>query len=372
MTGRRLRSLDLLRGLAVALMIIVNNPGNWLTVYPQLQHSAWNGWTLADLVFPFFIVIMGVALPFSLDRGRLAHVPPGVVHRRIVARAAVLIAIGVLLNAVIAWPHVLDARLPGVLQRIGITYAFAALAVVHLPARRQLGLAALLVVAHWVLFLVVPGGVMAGGGVPPGDNLAVWIDRAVFGSHLLSPTGDPEGLLGVLPSVATALAGAVAGHWIQVASDHKPVMLRLSVAGVLLVGLGLAWSLVWPINKNLWSGSFAVFATGVALLMLVFCYLIVDVPSGEARWTAPLQWLGTNALGIYIGSEFIGHLAERPLIRQGASIFSVKDVLFWRWVGPVLHDTAGHRASLVYALAYLTIWIVAAGLLRRGDIAIRA
>ena len=203
-TRPRLGALDLLRGLTVAAMILVNNPGNWNRVYPPLSHAAWHGATAADFIFPAFIVIMGVAMSFVLrppasEEGR-RHIDAAIVRR-----AAVLIALGLVLNVAAAWPHPLSARIPGVLQRLGVTYLVAALIVVRTTPRQQGLLAAALLAAHWGLLLV-------GGSLAPATNLGARLDQLLFGAHLLNPGNDPEGALGTLSCVATALLGVGMGR----------------------------------------------------------------------------------------------------------------------------------------------------------------
>ncbi|MEO8070578.1 MAG: heparan-alpha-glucosaminide N-acetyltransferase domain-containing protein, partial [Acidobacteriota bacterium] len=270
--ARRLVSLDVLRGMTVAAMIVVNNPGNWLSVFPSLEHASWNGCTPADLVFPFFIVIMGMALPFSLERRSLAG-QASEMHRRVLTRAAILLALGLLLNAVAAWPDLSAIRIPGVLQRIALTYAIAALLVMHLRPRSQFAAGVVLLFAHWALLTLVAFGGQPAGNWTPSHNLAGWLDLAVFGPHLLTTTGDPEGLLGVLPSIATALGGALAGRWIQAAWGRRSPLPGLIAGGAAAVVAGLIWSVALPMNKPLWTGSYAIFSTGLATLALVACYL---------------------------------------------------------------------------------------------------
>lgn len=357
----RLGALDRLRGLTVAAMILVNNPGNWNRVYPQLTHAAWNGVTAADLIFPAFIVIMGVAMAFV--RGTPADAEKRRrVDASIVRRAAVLVLLGLLLNVAAAWPHPLAARIPGVLQRLGVTYLVAALIVVRTTPRQQGLVAAILLAVHWALLLL-------GGSFAPGSNLSVRIDRLLFGRHLLTATGDPEGLLGTVSCVATALLGVCAGHWVRmrVADGQREATMTAGVAAAGLAALlaGLIWSVWLPLNKALWTGSFAVLSTGAALLGLAACLVIERAPFH--RLLAPMEWLGLNPLAIYFLSELTALMLQRPW--RGS--LAPKDAVFWNAIVPLIGDHGEPRSSLVYALGYLLAWIGVAGLLRWKGVQVR-
>jgi predicted acyltransferase len=357
----------MLRGMAVAAMIAVNNPGNWLAVFPWLQHASWNGCTPADLVFPAFLVIMGLAMPFAFARRHAAgsRARRGV-HTHIVTRTATLLALGLLLNVVAAWSNLDAVRFPGVLQRIAIVYAVTALLVLHTSVAVQAIVAVGLGAAHWALLTLVPFGGHPAGTLTPTVNLASTIDRFVFGAHMLTPTLDPEGLLGTLTSIATALAGALAGRWFRALERPRPRFSGLAAAGFASILLGLVWARSWPLNKSLWTGSYVLVAAGVAVLAFAACDLIVDVWKKDGRWAQPFLWLGMNPLAIYFGSEFVGHLMDIPL-RHGTTL-GVKEVLFWQGLAPLVHDSGGVWASLVFALAYTTIWTLAAGALHRRGI----
>jgi len=360
-TRRRLGALDLLRGLTVAAMILVNNPGNWNQVYPPLTHAAWHGATAADLIFPAFIVVMGVAMSFVLRR------PATEGERRridtaIVRRAAILIVLGLVLNIAAAWPHPLALRIPGVLQRLGVTYLVAALIVVRTTPRQQGLVAAVLLAAHWGLLLV-------GGSLAPATNLGARLDHLLFGSHLLSAAGDPEGALGTLSSVATTLLGVGMGHWVrrQLAADRgaATVMAGVAATGLAAVMAGLLWSMWLPLNKALWTGSFAVLTTGAALLGLTACLAIERTPL--QRLLAPLEWLGLNPLAIYFLSELTARAVQYP---WGHGL-APGDAVFWNVLVPLVGDRGEPLSSLVYALAYLLIWLGVAGLMRWKGVRLR-
>jgi predicted acyltransferase len=366
MTGdHHLEALDIFRGASIAAMILVNNPGDWSTVFPPLEHSAWDGCTAADVVFPFFVFIMGCALTFSLARRRTQPGRPWDAVARVGRRALNLVALGLALNVVGVLPHVASMRVPGVLQRLGLTYFATALIVRSVGAAAQGLIAVALLVGHWALMTLVSFG---GGVVTPitrTHNLAGYVDARVFGLHTLMPGFDPEGLLGTAPTVATALAGALAGQWLRRHADRRRRSLGLVVGGLAAVAAGLAWSTVWPLNKSLWTGSYALLTSGLAAITLAACLFAVN-PRAPAPWLRPFLWLGANPLAIYFGSELLGHLLDRQLFPWLIGGTTPKDWLYWHLAAPLGGDR-GDWSSFIYAVAFVACWIgVSAVLYRRG------
>jgi predicted acyltransferase len=336
----RFEALDVLRGLAVAGMIVVNNPGDWTAVFPQLQHAYWIGLTAADLVFPAFVFAMGVSLSIAIARRRDAGASTGDLYRHIGMRVIVLFALGLFLNAVTAWPRISPLRIPGVLQRIALAYLVGAVAVLHVRRARWLIVAAALLIGHWALLMLVPFDGHPAGTVTPDDNLARFVDTHVFGRHALAIPIDPEGLLGTLTASASAILGALAAEWLRRAP------MRLAAGGALAVAGGLLWSLVLPLSKPLWTGSFALVTAGITAIVLSAIYLVVEVR--HRRWFVPFAWLGANALVIYVASEVVRRLIERP-----------KAWLFWEVFEPIFRDRP-EVASFVFAIGLLSLWILVA------------
>lgn len=358
---QRVGAVDLLRGLTVAAMIVVNNPGNWNRVYPPLTHAAWHGASAADFIFPTFIVIMGVAMAFVL-RSPTHNLERRRVDVAIVKRAAVLMLLGLMLNVAAVWPHPLSARIPGVLQRLGVTYLVAAIIVVRTTPRQQ-GLLAVVLLAVHSAFL------QGSGSLSPGVNLSARLDHWLFGTHVLSAAGDPEGALGTLSCVATALLGVCMGHWLrrQLTAGQRAVAVIGGVAatGLAAVLVGALWSVWLPLNKALWTGSFAVLTSGAALLGLAACLAIERTTL--QRMLAPLLWLGRNPLAIHFLSEFTARVAQH----QRDQGLSPRDAVFWNVVVPIVGDHGEPRSSLVYAVGYLVPWVGVAGLLRWKAVRIR-
>jgi predicted acyltransferase len=374
-TAGRVGALDLLRGLAIAAMIVVNNPGNWNSVYPQLSHAAWNGVTVADLIFPGFIFVMGVAMALSFasrarDAARARHL-----SHSVMTRAALLVLLGLFLNLAASWPHPASMRIPGVLQRIGITYLCAALIALGATPRQQWFAAAALLLSHWII-LAAPLGLPGSGSLQPGHNVAAFLDRALFGSHTLSAAGDPEGLLGVLSSVATALLGVAAGRWLLVhnvrqdgSAQRGPSMVPLAAAGASAIAAAYVWSFAVPLNKSLWTPSFALLSAGLATLCLAL-FVWLD-RSRVRRALAPLTWLGMNPLAIYFSSELLSNLLQRPGLSMNGSRLAPKDWFYWSVLVPRFHDVGGVRSSCAYALLYTLLWIGVAAWMRWRGVRVR-
>jgi len=356
--AHHLESLDVCRGLTVAAMILVNNPGDWTAVFPQLVHAYWTGCTFADLVFPWFIFMMGVALPFAFARRRQQGHGSPQIYRRIGRRVVLLIALGVVLNAVAAWPAVFPLRFPGVLQRIALSYLIAAVVVLQFDVRGWTAVAAAFLLGHWALLMLVPFAGHPAGTLTPDQNVARYLDTQVFGRHLLLIPIDPEGLLGTLSAAATALLGAVVGHVLR-----KPVaaalrIRRLILGGTFAVIAAAAWSRFLPISKPLWTGPFALLASGLGTLLLVALYAAIDL-RGVRGWSRPFLWLGVNPLAIYFLSEVVGHLQV-----------GVKAWLYWSVLAPAMPNRM-EWASLIFAVGFVGVWMAVAGVMYRRRIRIQ-
>jgi predicted acyltransferase len=351
--SERLHALDVFRGVTIAAMILVSTPGSWESVYPWVEHAPWNGCTLADLVFPFLLFAMGAAVPFALARRR--GNPRGV-RRHVIRRAVVLFALGLVLNAIATPPpiHLDTFRIPGVLQRIALVYLAVSWITERFPLRAQIAVVLAALIGYW---LSVAGAPLSAEG-----NFGALIDQRVFGRHMLYPLWDPEGLLSTVPAIATALCGVFAGHWLKErGAAHRALWLWTAGAAGSLVAL--AWARVLPINKNLWTSSFALFTAGLAAQMLALCYWLVDV-RGWRAWSRPLVAFGRNPLAAY----FLSVGLDAVLTRWSAvGAGSLKAVVYRRafvsWLRPCCGADA---ASLGYALAYVALWgIVLAEMHRR-------
>jgi predicted acyltransferase len=341
-TAGRVASLDVFRGLTMAAMVIVNNPGDWGHVYPPLLHADWHGWTTTDLIFPAFLFIVGVTLAWSRSHASWS---------RVLRRTLVLIALGLVLGAFPFFHfHFATMRFPGVLQRIGLCYFAAAIVLRRTSSVAVLlAAAAALTLGYWAVLVVPPGA----GDFSPAGNLGARLDRALLGGHLWKADSDPEGLLTTIPAISTTLLGAAAGTFMRSVQDPRRVVVTLCVAGVSGVVAGLAWNELFPINKNLWSSSYVMLTGGIAALVLAACYALVDAwPSTASRTLArPFAVLGTNALLLYVVSTALASLLDAVVVGDTTA----KGRLYDRWFAPL---GSPHNASLLFAVAYLAAMFV--------------
>ncbi|MGW8391018.1 acyltransferase family protein [Pseudoduganella sp. HUAS MS19] len=294
----RYQSLDVLRGLTVALMIIVNTPGSWSHVYAPLLHAPWHGFTPTDWVFPSFLFVVGNALAFTLPR--YEDMGGSAVLAKIARRALTIIALGLLLCLLPKLGGTLsEMRLPGVLQRIGLCFGMAALVLHYLGARGAMVFSAVALLGHWLVLALFGDYSLQG-------NAGRTIDLWVFGaSHLYKGEGipfDPEGLLGTLPATVNVIAGYFAGRYLRENGATARALGLLAAAGVALSVLALCWAPLLPINKKLWTGSYVLLSTGIALLVLAALAWTIEV-RGARRWTYFFEVFGKNTLFIYMLSQ---------------------------------------------------------------------
>jgi predicted acyltransferase len=361
----RLLSVDALRGLTVAAMVLVNNPGTWRAVYPPLRHADWHGWTPTDVIFPFFVFIVGVAIPLAVGpRAESAGRAPVVL--RVVRRSLVIFGLGIVLNG-FPWYAWATLRIPGVLQRIAVCYLVAALIYLTTGTRTQALIASGLLVGYWLAMTVVPVPGYGPGDLSPAGNLAAYLDRAILGPHIwqAATAYDPEGLLSTVPAVATALLGVLTGTWLRSGRSSDVIAARLAVAGIIGVGVGELWSWWFPINKSLWTSSYVMLTAGLALLVLAGCYWLVEV-QGYRHWAIPFAVLGVNALVLFFLSTLVARLMT--IIRVGADVRSLQAVIFDRVFAPLASPV---NASLAFAVAYVAAWWTILWVLNRWNIRLR-
>lgn len=367
----RLVSLDVLRGLTIAGMILVNNAGDWSYVFAPLRHAPWDGWTPTDLIFPSFLFIVGVSMAFAFARYLGPQRPPGWVYLRVARRVVVLFGLGLVLNALncIPWWHTLTSvRIPGVLQRIAVVYGMAALLVLRTRPRQQAYAAALCLLLYWALMTLVPVPGYGAGVLTPEGNLAAYVDNLLLRGHLWQDTWDPEGLLSTIPAVASALFGGLAGQWLQTCRDPYEKVSGLFVTGTVALLLGVAWEPFFPINKNLWTSSYVVFTTGIALAALAVCYWLVDI-KGYRRMAIPLVVFGTNAITVYTLSILLDWLLARwSLAQPDGSRVSLKMWIYVHGYAPLGQWFGPAAASFLYALTSVLLWLSLMWLLYRKRI----
>jgi len=371
----RLTSLDLFRGVTIAAMILVNNSGNDHPYWP-LDHAEWNGWTPTDLIFPFFLFIVGVSLVFSfasrLNKGdsRTALV----LHA--FRRAVIIFAIGVALNGIVDLMSSRGLRIPGVLQRIGICYFAASVLYLYVRPRTRAWIAAALLIGYWILmrFVPVPGLGVPGRDIPlfhPDANLGAYLDRRFLihlwgmNTRLYEITRDPEGLLSTLPAIATALLGVFTGEWLRSERSPQKKALGMLAFGVIGLILGQVWGIWFPINKKLWTSSFVLFTAGFALVCLALSYWATDIKCWRGAWTKPFLIFGRNAITAYI----IAWLFEVALYafntRVDGRMTNAHEYIFQHLFAPLGSPSF---TSLLFSMAFVLLCLLPIWLLDRKKI----
>ncbi len=350
----RLRSLDFFRGLTVAGMILVNNPGDWGHIYAPLEHSVWNGCTPTDLVFPFFLFIVGVSIVYAMAGKK--EIPAD--HGRLIGKAArrslTIYLLAMLLNLIPKF-NFAHLRFLGVLPRIAIVFFICSVIFIKTSRKTQVWIFWSILIAYYLImnFIPVPG--IGPSNLEPSTNLAAWLDTLILTPNHMwsgSKTFDPEGILSTLPAIGTCLLGIFTGNWLQkkdISSETKTSWL-FSVAGLLILA-GLIWNGFFPMNKALWTSSFVLFTGGLAMAVLTLSFWLIDV-QGRQRFIEPFVAFGSNAITIYVVSGYLPELiGSIPVTDAGAksNLWSYGyHHLFTSWLSPV-------NASVASALVYVAI-----------------
>lgn len=423
----RLLSLDVFRGITIAGMVLVNNPGTWAAVYPALKHAEWHGWTPTDFVFPFFVFIVGVAIPLALGRRVEQGAMTRDVYLKIIKRSAIIFGLGLVqmgfpffdvsktdlplwvnivsvallvaacvlfamdrfkesvivflsMTAFLALVYFVDQgfpyerfeklRIPGVLQRLALCYLFASLIFLHTKWRLQALIAVMLMFGYWMLmFLFGAGGY---GDYSLEGNFAGLTDRYFLGENHIwkaSKFYDPEGILSTIPAVASCLIGVLCGQWIKSERSQLDKLGGIFFSGVVLTALGWVWSFWFPINKPLWTSSYVLYMGGLSLCFLAACMWLIDVKGYVKYWTKPFVIYGTNALALYFASSIFARvlIAIKIDVGEGKTVNAQKyvfDTLFAPLAQPI-------DASLMFALFYVVFWLFLMWLLYRKEIFIK-
>ncbi|HYG82071.1 MAG TPA: heparan-alpha-glucosaminide N-acetyltransferase domain-containing protein [Pyrinomonadaceae bacterium] len=365
-TGRLL-SLDVFRGITIAGMILVNNPGSWETIYGPFEHAAWHGLTPTDLVFPFFLFIVGVSITLALSARSAADGGRRDLYLKIVRRSLIIFALGLFLGG---FPYfdLQTLRIPGVLQRIAVCYLIASVIFLNTRWQTQAVITAALLVFYCVIMNYVPVPGFGAGNLEMEGNLAAYVDRQLLAGHTWKPLYDPEGILSTIPAIATTLAGVLTGHLLRSKRAALEKVSAMFVAGLAALVAGWAWSFWFPVNKALWTSSYVLVTAGMALQLLALCYWLVDV-KGYKTWARPFVIFGTNALALYFLAELFSRLlyiVKFPRADGGSVTLKslIYDNLYASWAQPL-------NASLLFAISIVLMWLGVMTILYRKRIFIK-
>ncbi|RTY84764.1 DUF5009 domain-containing protein [Flavobacterium sp. ZB4P23] len=407
MIKERLISLDVFRGFTILLMTIVNNPGSWAAIYPPLAHAEWHGCTPTDLVFPFFIFIMGSAIPFAMPTKQF----DSVVFNKIIVRSLRIFCLGLFLNyfsriellglegisllllrliitfavayallgnfslkiktylvfgiftilLILAYSPIeafQDVRIPGILQRIGIVYFFVSLLYLKTNLKTQLLFAASILLGYWIVMAFVPVPGFGAANFEKGTNLAAWLDNLVLKGHLwsYSKTWDPEGILSTLPAITTGIFGMLIGQVLNLKIPKIEIIKKTAIIGIALLITGLLWSIVFPINKSLWTSSYVLYAAGIATICLTLLYWIIDVLNYKKCIKLFLIW-GVNPMIVFFFSGIIPRVLSSIKIQNpeiSTEQINLQNLIYNLCIVPIFKNPL--NASLAYALTYAVFW----------------
>ena len=407
MTKERLISLDVFRGFTILLMTIVNNPGSWASIYPPLEHAEWHGCTPTDLVFPFFVFIMGTAIPFAMPT---KHFDLGVFNKIMVRslrifclglflayfsrielfglegisllliRLAITFAVACALLGnytlkiktylvlgifaimiFLAYSQIeafQDVRIPGVLQRIGIVYFFASILYLKTNLKTQLIVASSILLSYWILMAFVPVPGFGDANFEKGTNLAAWLDNLLLNGHLwsFSKTWDPEGILSTIPAIGTGILGMFIGQILNLPITKIEILKKMVITGIVLLITGLLWNIIFPINKSLWTSSYVLYTAGIATLCLTLLYYTIDV-SNHKKWTKLFLIWGVNPMIVFFFSGIIPRVLSSIKIQSpeiATEQINLQTLIYKFWITPYFENPL--NSSLAYPILYAIFW----------------
>jgi len=359
---QRLISLDAFRGATIAGMILVNNPGTWNAIYPQLRHAAWHGWTFTDFIFPFFLWIVGVAMTLSFARRVEEGADKSQLLLHVFRRALIIFGLGLFLNGFpfglvsthdFSWATI---RIPGVLQRIAICYLIASIIFMYTGVKGQIGWVIGLLVSYWLMVKLIPVPGFGTGILEPTGNLCWYIDSQLLAGHTWRgapvPGFDPEGILSTIPAIATTLLGVLTGHWLRSDRSQGDKTDWMFVSGNFLLLLGVIMDMWLPINKNLWTSSYTIFMAGWANVCLAMFYWLIDV-KGYKKWATPFVIYGMNAITVFVLSGLVARIMH--LIQWTTADGKTTDLKSAIYDNVFTPLASPMNASLLFAIAFITM-----------------
>ncbi len=379
-SGKRLVSLDFFRGATVMLMILVNNPGSWSYIYGPLKHAEWHGWTPTDLVFPFFLFIVGVSIVLAFTKAKAKGANEHDLLKKTLVRALKIFGLGLILASFPFFkftpefglhPSLANIRVMGVLQRIAICYAAAAFLFLYTKPKTQMWTLGGLLIGYWAAMMFIPVPEHGAGAIDkPLTNLATYIDQLIFGQKHLwgNYNWDPEGLLSTIPAIGSTLIGVWTGR--MLVSDQKNEesrTLQFFIWGFVLMILGYIWSWNFPINKNIWTSSYALFTGGQAMCVFGLSYWFIDV-KGRQKYTNWGVAFGLNAITVFFLSGIIGRLITLITFETEAGTVTLKGWFYGSVYGWI---TSPYNASIAYAITWIIMFYLLATWMKKKNIIIK-
>jgi predicted acyltransferase len=362
MENQRLLSLDAFRGFTIAAMILVNNPGSWEYVYPPLLHAEWNGLTPTDLIFPFFLFIVGVSIVLAYTKKLQQDIPKKKLVQKIIFRSFKIFAVGVLLSILMNM-NITEIRYAGVLQRIAVVFLVCSVFFLYSNWKTQAIVGTGLLLIYWLSMALIPTPGYETAMLEPGKNLTAWIDSIFLPGQMWQGNWDPEGIYSTLPAIATGITGMLAGKLLLTELSRERKVIWLFTLGFASAVLGFMWSWVFPLNKNLWTSSYVLVTSGLASMVFASMYFLIDM-LGYKKFAWAGIIFGANAIAIYVladlltfvfySSDVVGVSLNQQFINLVSSIgFSLK------------------FASFIYALIYIGINFIPAYILYKKKIYIK-
>lgn len=364
----RILSLDIFRGLTIMAMIIVNTPGSWDFAYPILRHSAWNGCTPTDLVFPFFIFAMGFSAVLSITKRLQKGTSKSKLLLQLLRRSAIIFLLGLIINS-FPFNDLANIRIPGVLQRIAIVNLVCGLFLLYADIKIIGYVSGTLLLGYWAIMTLLPVPGFGPANLDPTTNLGAWLDRLIIGNHVWSDTKlyDPEGILSTLPAIVSGFIGVMAGNSFMKSKGDSEKLIYLMVFGNILILSGMAWGLLFPINKQLWTSSYVLYTSGLAMVVLGVIYYIADIKRIR-QFAPPFLAFGTNAIIAYFGSEIGVGIIGMIQINTADSEIPLNEWLFIQYQSLGLSPV---NASLLGALVYTGFWLLVVSIMYRRHIIVK-
>ena len=359
-TSKRLLSLDVFRGITIAAMVLVNDAGDWGHVYEPLEHASWNGLTPTDLIFPFFMFIVGTAMTLSFAKRRESGVADKTLFKHVLIRSIIIFAIGVFLYAVPTF-NLHTFRIMGVLQRIAVAYLIASAIYLYVSKQGIIWWIAGLLLTYWAAMTLIPVPGFGAGVITPEGNLSAYLDNLILGSHnyVWTKTWDPEGILSTVPSIATVLLGILSGFELRSERSLTEKITNFFFWGVTLVVIALMINPFFPINKNLWTSSYVLVTGGLAFISLAWYIYVIDIKQ-KKNWTKPFVVLGLNAIAAYVFASLLATALYNITLNVGSEVKSLHEIIFknvFSWIPDPYIASASFATGFVL-VTWLFAWLL--------------